>query len=197
MRIATWQEDTDEMSGLTPQHRELRDWTISRLQQPLDGGYRDACRRVAALMAELLEAEVDVRFIAMRSPGLTGGTARCADGRYIIYCAKSRSWYHRFTIMLHELAHVLLGHRPVELNTREGLRRFLPHLPDPMIALIAGRTDLAADEERDAEELADSILAHLTDTASRAGAPSLPFNLPEQVRRVADAFEDHSRPESP
>jgi len=180
------------MSSTDRRQEELRDWAVERLGVHLDGGYQDACRRVLALMAEVLDAEVVVRFIAIRSPELTGGTAKHVDGSYIVYCARSGSWYHRFGVLLHELAHRLLGHPPVELTSREGLRRFLPHLPDTMITLIAGRTDLADDDERDAEELADSILERLTDPAPHPRQAGL-ADLPAHLQRVADALEDYGR----
>jgi hypothetical protein len=177
------------MSNPARRRDELRDWAVDRLSATLSGGYKAACRGVPALMAEHLDADVVVRFIAIRSAGLTGGTARCLDGSYIVYCAKSGSWYHRFGVLLHELAHALLGHHSVELSNRESLRRFLPNLPDGVIELMAGRTDLAAAEEQAAEELADSILARLTDAAPRPQHADLD-QLPDHVRRVADAFVD-------
>lgn len=174
---------------------QLRDFAIERLRGRDHAGDSDPCQRVPALMAELLDAEVSVRFVNIHIPGLTGGTARRLDGSYIIYCAKSKSRYHRLGILLHELAHVLLRHKPIELNTEESLRRFLPHLPAEMITLIAGRTDLTTKEERDAEELADSILAHLTEPAHDPHYGELLAELPDHVQRIADALED--RPEGP
>jgi len=180
------------MASAGQRRDDLRDWAVQRLGSAAEGGYRDTCRRVGVVMAEVLDADVAVKFIAVRSPDLTGGLARRADGRYIVYCAKSGSWYHRLGILLHELAHVLLGHRPVELTTSESLSRFLPHLPDQMITLIAGRSHLADADEREAEELADYILARLE--ATRNEQTDL-ASLPDHVRRIAEALGDVPRRE--
>lgn len=178
------------MGSRAGRKHELRDFAVERLRRGDNAGDTDPCRRVPAVMAELLNAEVSVRFVDIHVPGLTGGTARRLDGRYIVYCAKSISRYHRLGILLHELAHVLLGHKPVELHTEASLRRFLPHLPTEMITLIAGRTDLTTKEERDAEELADGILARLTEPAHEPHHGELLAALPDHVRRIADALED-------
>ena len=190
MRLAYWQEGIDKMGRRASSTDHLRDFAVDRLRRGDDVNNADPCRRVPALMAELLDAQVSVRFVNIHVPRLTGGTARRSDGSYIIYCAKSRSKYHRLGILLHELAHVLLEHKPIELNTEASLRRFLPHLPAEMITIIAGRTDLTTMEERAAEELADSILACLTEPALEPHHGELLAGLPDHVQRIADALED-------
>src|SRR5690349_5495041 len=113
------------MGSRVRQLDQLRDFAVEQLRHREDVADADPCRRVAALMAELLNAKVSVCFVDIHNPGMTGGTARCSDGRYIIYCVKSKSWYYRLGILLHELAHLLLDHKPVELNSEESLHRFL------------------------------------------------------------------------
>jgi hypothetical protein len=182
------QEGIDRMSSKASRLDQLRDFAVERLGGGV--GTADLCRQVPALMAELLNAKVSVRFVGISRSGVTGGTGRCMDGSYIVCCVQSKSWYHRLLILLHELAHVLLEHKPVELNTKEGLRSFLTHLPDEMITLIAGRTDLTPKEERAAEELADGIIERLTETKHDSPEPDLPAETPDHVRRIADALED-------
>jgi hypothetical protein len=157
---------------------------VDRFDVPGTASYRDVCHRVGAVTSELLDARVEVTFIAMRS-GISGATARRQDGTYVIYCAKSRSWYHRLGILLHELAHLLLGHQPVVLSASERLRQFAPHLPGKMARIIAQRTAHTEDDERQAEEFADKLLERLTEP--RTLNETTPDTKPH-VMRIAEGL---------
>jgi hypothetical protein len=153
--------------------------------------YRELCRRTGEVMSELLGAHVELKFVALRNAPFSGVTVRLADGRYVVYCARSRSWYHRLGILLHELAHLLLGHQPATANDRGGLRRLAPHLPGKAARIIAGRTGHAGDEERQAEELADLLLERLTERDPRGPEPLsalLSSEAAPHVRRVAEGL---------
>jgi hypothetical protein len=136
---------------------------FERFTLPDKATYRDTCRQVGAVMSELLKATVELRFVSMRDAGLSGATVRYQDGSYVVYCAKSSSWYHRLGILLHELAHVALGHVPVASDTGRGLRQVVPHLPSGVMAILAGRSCHSEDKERAAEEFADQLMARLTE----------------------------------
>lgn len=171
--------------------RELCERMVEQFALPETATYKDACRRVGEVMSELLGATVELRFISMRGTRLSGATALRADGTYVVYCARSRSWYHRLGILLHELAHVLLGHRPVALAPAEPARHFAPHLPGKMARIIARRTAHGEGEERQAEEFADLLLERLTDRHR-----SRPFDssgMSPSVARVAEGLSSRPR----
>lgn len=185
MKIAIW---VSEVADVDQRDRsELCDRLIEQFNLPSTATYRDACRRVGEVLSDHLEAAVELRFVQMRSTGLSGATALQHDGTYVVYCVKSRSWYHRLGILLHEFAHLVLGHQPVTLRSGEGLRSFMPHMPGKMARIIAGRTNHTEDEEREAEEFADTLLERLT--AGRQAPDGISSTeLAPHVMRVAEEF---------
>lgn len=171
--------------------RAVCDELVERFALDPSATYRDACRRTGEVMSELLDARVELKFVALRGAPFSGATVRRDDGSYVVYCARSRSWYHRLGILLHELAHVVLGHEPV---ATEGVRmqQFLPHLPRKMARIIANRTCHSEDAERQAEELADQLLERLTERSGPAqvGAP----DVAPHVMRIAEGLAQYPRP---
>lgn len=185
------------MSGSSRQQRRvLCDQIIGRFALPPAATYRDACRRTGEVMSELLDERVELRFVALRGAPFSGATVRRVDGTYVVYCAKSRSWYHRLGILLHELAHVVLGHEPISATDSAASRRFLPHLPRKMARVIAGRTGHSQDAERQAEELADQLLERLTERRPRSelGTDRGATGVAPHVMRIAEGLAPSSRP---
>ncbi|GAB3690428.1 hypothetical protein GCM10027589_57310 [Actinocorallia lasiicapitis] len=171
------------MSG-RPDPQQVCDDTITRLALAPDATYKEACRRVGELMSELLDAEVSLKFAALGNTPFSGATLRLADSGYIVFVANSRSWYHRLGILLHELAHVLLGHQPA---TVDALRRtYLPHIPARMAQIIATRAGHDGDDEAEAEELADLLLGRITERQASAAEPT--DSAGAQVKRIAEGL---------
>lgn len=158
--------------------------TVERFALPDSATYKDVCHRAGEVMSELLGASVELRFVTLRNASLSGATLRRPDGTYVVYCVTSRSWYHRLGILLHELAHLLLGHHPVTLDPGEGLQRFAPNLPGRMARLLVGRSTHVAGDERDAEELADELLEQLTERRTRPDRGDR-VTLEPHVQRIA------------
>lgn len=158
-------------------------WAAERLAPSPSATYQDTCRGIGSLLGELVQAQVAVKFTSLSGAPFSGATVRLADGSYIVYCANSRSWYHRMGILLHELSHVLLGHEPTSLEDMR--RQFLPHLPGRMARIIAARSSHAGPREREAEDLADLLLERLTER--REPAPgALPPETSARMRRIAE-----------
>lgn len=182
--------------GSMNQHERSRlcDRMVGEFDLPGNASYQDACRRVGEVMSNLLDARVELRFITTRTTMcLNGATARRPDGTYVIYCAQSRSWYHRLGILLHELSHFLLGHQPVSLSAEDSVRRFAPHLPSRMIQLIARRTTHSQTEEQEAEELADELLERLTEHQGLVEGPASAALAPHVMRMAEGLAPDMDR----
>jgi hypothetical protein len=145
--------------------------------------YQEASRRVCELMGQHLGKHVDVRFAPLPDARLTGVSALLSNGNYLVICADSPRWYHRLQILLHEFAHLMLGHQPVTLSKSESLRRLAPNLLPDMASYVAGRTTFNDTEERAAEELADELLEAITDSRSMDDA-----GMPKHVRRIVASF---------
>jgi len=180
------------MGRMTRRERgELCDAVMERFRAAPSAGapgtHRDLCRRTGEVMSGLLGARVELRFVALRDAPFSGATVRLADGGYVVFCARSRSWYHRLGILLHELAHVVLDHRLDPASDGGGLRRFAPHLPERAARIVAGRSDHTVEEEREAEELADLLLERLTGWDD-AAAELPPAEAAPQVRRIAEGL---------
>ncbi|MFF0204645.1 hypothetical protein [Streptomyces sp. NPDC005017] len=191
MRIYEW---TSELGVMEQSERgELIDRLIERFALPPTATSKDACRRVGEVLSEHLQERVEVRFVPMRGARLSGATARYRDGSYVVYCVSSPSWYHRLGVLLHELAHLYLGHEPVVLDRQAGLRQFAPNLPARMARIIAGRTDHTRSEEREAEEFADELLERLTNSQEELRARAL-SKAPPCVTRIAEGLtpSDHA-----
>jgi hypothetical protein len=150
--------------------------------------HQEAARRVCELMGQHLGKHVEVRFAPLPDARLTGVSALLANGTYLVICADSPRWYHRLQILLHEFAHLMLGHQPVTLTKSESLRRLAPNLLPDMARYVAGRTSFNESEEREAEELADELLAVITDQRAISG-PSMPKHVRRMVASFAHADE--------
>jgi hypothetical protein len=98
-----------------------------------------------------------VSFAAGAPCGLWIGTA---DADYVFY-EQGTTPFHRSFIALHELAHMLLGHRG--LPAWQGLaRRVAPDISPALVRLMLGRSGYSSPEEREAETLASFILDRAT-----------------------------------
>nr|WP_052479081.1 ImmA/IrrE family metallo-endopeptidase [Kibdelosporangium sp. MJ126-NF4]CEL21867.1 hypothetical protein [Kibdelosporangium sp. MJ126-NF4]CTQ92647.1 hypothetical protein [Kibdelosporangium sp. MJ126-NF4] len=149
--------------------------------------HQEAAWRVCELMGQHLGKHVEVRFAPLPDARLTGVSALLENGNYLVICANSPRWYHRLQILLHEFAHLLLGHQPITLAKSEGLRRLAPNVLPTRARYVAGRTAFSDHDEHAAEELADELLDAITDQR-RVGDPGMPGH----VRRIVSSFStDH------
>lgn len=93
--------------------------------------------------------------------GLWIGTA---EADFIYYEAATTS-FHQTHIVMHEIAHMLLGHRDRTLAWQGAARPLAPDLDPALIRLILGRGAYGAAEEGEAETLASLILQQPGDPA--------------------------------
>ena len=174
-------------------NRRTRRAMVTRIARELDlspdATYQESARRVCELMGRHLGKHVEVRFAPLPDARLTGVSALLANGTYLVICADSPRWYHRLQILLHEFAHLMLGHQPVTLTKSESLRRMAPNLLPDMARYVAGRTVFKEHEERDAEELADEFLEVITDHQRAISGAGLPKHVRRMMASLAHADE--------
>jgi hypothetical protein len=174
-------------------NRRTRRAMVSQIARELDlspvATHQEAARRVCELMGQHLGKHVEVRFAPLPDARLTGVSALLANGNYLVICADSPRWYHRLQILLHEFAHLMLGHQPVTLTKSESLRRLAPNLLPDMARYVAGRTSFNEGEEREAEELADELLEAITDQQRAMAGEAMPKHVRRMVASFAHADE--------
>lgn len=164
---------------------------------------RTAWRRYAALVADLdipqpFDLSAFVAQVAARrgrrifvhlftsGPGIPCGlwlsTAR-AD--HVFHEAGTTPW-HRTHIVVHEIAHMLLGHE----NSAGGADRLAgvlaPDIDPVLVRLILGRGMYATAEERDAETLASLILGQVA--AVHAAVPAMDAGTRAVLERLERAW---------
>jgi hypothetical protein len=99
--------------------------------------------------------------------GLWLGTA---EADHIFHEAGTTPW-HRTHIILHEVAHMLLGHGGSGGNWRELGRLLAPDVDLALVRLILGRSTYSTAEEQGAEMMASMILGQASDSPPRLRPP--------------------------
>jgi hypothetical protein len=96
-----------------------------------------------------------------------------ADARDYIFFETDTSPLHQAHIQLHELAHLLLGHRSAQLLDLDFLRDLLPDLSSHVLQSVLERASYATVEEREAELMASLLLARLSPVAPAPVDPAV------------------------
>jgi hypothetical protein len=147
------------------QLRTLRDELIDDLRLDKSATTESVCVRLCEVMAERLDQEIRLRFDDLGDTGMSGLWAVTDDGINIIIVTTARSWLHRLLILLHEIAHMLCGHTPMELKAPEERQMLFPDISPGMLKMLAGRTSLTRREEREADRVAGALTRGLLDWA--------------------------------
>ncbi len=135
------------------------------LELPVPFDVRAFCDRVAARRGR----PVYLRPIVTHS-GPWGFWAAGTVADYLFYESVT-SPLHQEHIILHELAHLICGHRPTPLTRPELLAGIFPSLSPETVQQILGRVAYTTAEEQEAEVLASVLLERIGATRS-AAAPS-------------------------
>lgn len=101
-----------------------------------------------------------------------------------IFYEQETSPLHQDHIILHEVCHLLCGHRPAPVSEGELSRLLFPHLGSAMVQRVLARAGYSGNDEREAELLASLIL-------ERANVQALPA-MPGQdaaTKRIIDRLE--------
>ncbi|WP_367127995.1 hypothetical protein [Saccharothrix sp. HUAS TT1] len=155
--------------------RELSDGLIRELDLDRSATAEAVCVRLCEVVARRLRREVVLRFDDLGGSGTSGLWAVTEDEVHVVIVTTARSWVHRLLILLHEIAHMLCGHRPPRLDAEEGRLLLYPDLSPSMLRILAGRTDLSRKEEREADRVAGVLTRALIEWAGRQPhQPALP-----------------------
>lgn len=104
--------------------------------------------------------------------------------RDLIFYDSATSAFHQEHIILHELSHILCGHRPSSPGDAPVPEHLFPDLPVETIQLLLQRTVYSNEEEREAEMLASMILA-ASSAAPPTGASTLDAETAWLRERIA------------
>lgn len=149
------------------QLRELSSELIRALDLDPAATTEDVCGRLCEVMAERLGKPVILRFDDLGDSRVSGLWAVTQEGTNVVIVAAVRSWMHRLLILLHEVAHMVCGHRPAPLSAEDGRRLLFPDLPPEMYTMLVGRTDMSEADEREADEVAGALTRELLERAGR------------------------------
>ena len=143
---------------------ELR---VKGLTLPVPFELRAFCDRVAASRGRPIELRPVVT-----DAGPWGLWAASDSTDYIFY-ESDTSPLHQEHIVLHEVSHLICGHRPVPATEEDLLGELFPDLSPDTVRRVLGRITYSRAEEREAEMLASVILERISARRPR-GAPPVP-----------------------
>lgn len=108
-------------------------------------------------VAERRGRPIECRPVAFGT-GLSGGWIPGADRDYVFYERDTTS-LHQEQIVLHEISHILCGHRPPRVAEQEVASLLFPDVPTSLVQRMLQRAGYSTAEEREAEVLASLVLA--------------------------------------
>jgi hypothetical protein len=89
----------------------------------------------------------------------------------LIFYEQDTSPLHQDHIILHEISHLLCGHRPVPVSEREISHLLFPDVHPETVKRVLQRSGYATEEEREAELLASLILERVA-AGTRSRTPT-------------------------
>lgn len=111
-----------------------------------------------------------------------------------VFYERDTSPIHQMLIIGHELGHLLAGHRPAAVLDPDAAKLLLPDLDPQTVQRFLGRSNYAAEEEREAEMIGSLLLRRLRDSSNPAG-PEPRQNDPEAyLYDLATAVARRPRP---
>ncbi len=139
---------------------------LRELELPVPFDVRAFCDRVAVRRGR----PVVLRPIVTRS-GPWGLWAAGPSADYIFY-ESDTSPLHQEHIILHELSHLICGHRPLPVTETQMLVGLFPDLSADTVRRILSRAAYTAAEEREAEVLASVLLERIAASRSPGSQPA-------------------------
>lgn len=119
------------------------------------------------------------------SPGLPCGLCVAGADADYIFCVGGPTGLHRDHIMLHEIGHLLGGHRG--MLPGDGLARLMPNLEPETVRRVLGRTAYGTEEETEAETFA-SLVLHRSRAIRREPRPDLASPMADVLDRLEETW---------
>lgn len=129
-----------------------------------------------------------IRLCPVTSQAGPCGLWAAGSGVDYIFYERSTSLLHQEHIILHEVSHLLCGHRPALVSDEERCRLLFPDLDNAMVQQILARTAYPDEEEQEAELLASLILQRAVGRTLRDERPD-DRQLAELLDRLEAALE--------
>jgi hypothetical protein len=123
-------------------------------------------RTVVAHLAATRDRPIHLRGVEMPPAGPSGAWLPTGDADYVFY-ESGTTPRHQTQIVAHELAHLVSGHTAAA----HGRLVLLPLLAERAADIMLTREAYSSDEEREAEQLADLLVAHIERAANRPPEP--------------------------
>lgn len=150
----------------------------------------DAAELVASIN-RIQRRRISLLPISMPTGVLYGLTLFLQSGEHIIAYERTTNRIHRDHIIVHELAHVVMGHRAIEVLGHDASEMILPSLAPALVQRVLERTGgYTEQEEREAETMATLLLQHAGRPDDRVDFADLPDHAAAVCRRLHDSFEN-------
>lgn len=134
---------------------------------------------LASRLSTLRGRPLHIDFLPRSQPGeIPCGLWVSTDSADYIYARQGTSSLHHRHFVLHEVGHMICGHRGLDVSLR--LASMLPHLKPEVIRRALGRTTYSDPQEQEAETFAD-LLYHYAGRWSR-------YELDELAQRAGLAL---------
>ncbi len=156
---------------------------LRRNVRELGLGQRFTVTELAAALARKRARVLRLRPEALPADGFSGGLLVTDSVDFVAY-QRNTSRVHQDHIICHEFGHLIAGHRTTSVLGAEALRLLAPNIDPVVVRRMLGRTGYGADAEREAEYIAEMLMAdHISEWA-----PRVEWVVPDSVRRLANTL---------
>ena len=125
------------------------------------------------------------------STGLSGGWIAGGDRDFVFY-ERDTTLLHQELICMHEVSHMLCGHRPARVASQEVADVLFPYVPTSLLQRMLQRAGDSTAEEREAELLASLVLRRLAGGPPRPEPRPLDSETAGVLRRLEASLERDS-----
>jgi hypothetical protein len=138
-------------------------------------------------VAERRGRPIECRPVAFGT-GLSGGWIPGTDRDFVFY-ERDTTLVHQEQIILHEVSHILCGHRPPRVAAQEVAALLFPDVPASLVQRMLQRAGYSTEEECEAELLASLVLRRTIGGPPRRESRALDSETAGVLRRLEASLE--------